>query len=90
VALVTARVVEEGLVQMFSTAELRKAIDEMPDVGEVIVKAFLMRRRMLLEGVRGCHDHRLAILPGLASPPRLRGAEPRADPVDGPRLGCAG
>jgi thioredoxin reductase (NADPH) len=50
VALVTARVAEPGRVQMLSTAELRKAVDELPEVGEVIVKAFLMRRRMLVEG----------------------------------------
>jgi len=49
VALVTARVVEEGLVQMLNTAELRKAIDEMPEVGDIIIRAFLMRRRMLVE-----------------------------------------
>ena len=50
VALVTARVSEAGRLQMLSTTELRKAIDELPDVGEVIVKAFLMRRRLLVEG----------------------------------------
>ena len=50
VALVTARVSEPGRLQMLSTTELRKAVDELPDVGEVIIKAFLMRRRMLVEG----------------------------------------
>ena len=49
VALVTARVVEAGQVAMLSTTELRKAIDEMPEVGDVIVKAFLTRRRMLVD-----------------------------------------
>lgn len=50
VALVTARVAEAGRVQMLSTAELRKAVDELPEVGEVIIRAFLMRRRLLVEG----------------------------------------
>ncbi len=50
VALVTAQVSEPGRLQMLSTTELRKAVDELPDVGEVIIKAFLMRRRMLVEG----------------------------------------
>lgn len=49
VALVTARVVEQGKVAMLSTAELRKAIDEMPEVGDIIIKAFLTRRRMLVD-----------------------------------------
>jgi len=49
VALVTARVVEDGKVAMLSTAELRKAIDEMPEVGDIIIRAFLTRRRMLVE-----------------------------------------
>src|SRR5678815_5849362 len=35
VALVTARVVEDGEVVMMSTTELRKAIDEMPEVGDI-------------------------------------------------------
>lgn len=49
VALVTAKVAEDGQVLMMSTAEMRKAIDEMPEVGEVIIKAFLMRRKMLVD-----------------------------------------
>lgn len=49
VALVTAQVVEDGQVLMMSTAEMRKAIDEMPEVGEVIIKAFLMRRKLLVD-----------------------------------------
>ncbi len=50
VALLTGRAAEDGKLLMMSTTELRKAIDEIPFVGEVIVKAFLMRRKLLLEG----------------------------------------
>ncbi len=49
VALVTARVVEDGRVLMLSAAELRKAIDEIPEFADVVVKAFLMRRKMLTD-----------------------------------------
>ena len=49
VALVTARVAEDGQVLMMSTDEMRKAIDEIPEIGEVIIKAFLMRRKMLVD-----------------------------------------
>jgi thioredoxin reductase (NADPH) len=31
-----------------NTAELRRAVDELPDIGETILKAFLMRRELLL------------------------------------------
>jgi thioredoxin reductase (NADPH) len=53
-ALVTARAVEDGRLLELSTAELRRAVDELPDLGETIVKAFLMRRTLLLgEGFQG-------------------------------------
>jgi thioredoxin reductase (NADPH) len=55
-ALVTARVAEDGRVLELDTSELRRAVDELPELGETIVKAFLMRRTLLLdegyEGVR--------------------------------------
>lgn len=49
VALVTARVAEDGEVLTLSAAELRRAVDELPEVGETIVKAFVMRRTLLLD-----------------------------------------
>jgi thioredoxin reductase (NADPH) len=55
-ALVTGRAMEDGRVLELDTASLRRAVDELPDVGETILKAFLMRRTLLLgqgfEGVR--------------------------------------
>ncbi len=47
-ALVMGRVAEDGRLVQLSTAELRRAVDELPDLGETIVKAFLMRRTLLL------------------------------------------
>ncbi len=52
--LVTARAATDGRVLELSTAELRRAVDELPELGETIVKAFLMRRNLLLdEGFQG-------------------------------------
>ena len=55
-AVVTGRVGEDGRVLQLSATELRQAVDELPELGETIVKAFLMRRELLLgsglEGVR--------------------------------------
>lgn len=54
-ALVTARVAEDGRVLEMSTAELRSMVDGIPELGEIVVKAFLMRRTILLnEGFEGC------------------------------------
>ena len=54
--LVTGRVAEDGRLLQLSTDELRRAVDELPELGETIVKAFLMRRTLLLgsgfEGVK--------------------------------------
>ena len=53
-ALVTARAAEDGLVHEMSTSELRAIVDGIPELGEIIVKAFLMRRTILLsEGFEG-------------------------------------
>jgi thioredoxin reductase (NADPH) len=53
-ALVTARVENDGSVLEMSTDELRRTVDEIPEFGERIVKAFLMRRTLLLsEGFEG-------------------------------------
>jgi thioredoxin reductase (NADPH) len=47
-AVVTARVGEDGRVLQLSADELRQAVDQLPQLGETIVKAFLMRRQLLL------------------------------------------
>jgi thioredoxin reductase (NADPH) len=47
-AVVNARMAEDGHVLEMNTAELRRAVDELPDLGENILKAFLMRRELLL------------------------------------------
>jgi thioredoxin reductase (NADPH) len=47
-AVVSCRVTEDGNVLEMNTDELRRAVDELPDVGEVILKAFLTRRELLL------------------------------------------
>lgn len=53
-ALITARAETDGKVVEMSTSELRHAVDEIPELGETIVKAFLMRRSLLLsEGFVG-------------------------------------
>jgi thioredoxin reductase (NADPH) len=53
-ALITARVEKDGTLIELSTAELRRTVDEIPELGETIVKAFLMRRSLLLsEGFVG-------------------------------------
>jgi thioredoxin reductase (NADPH) len=49
-ALVEGRATENGLVLQLSADQLRRAVDELPDLGETLMKAFLMRRRLLLEG----------------------------------------
>src|SRR6478672_2086859 len=55
-ALVTARVSRPGRLLELDGPELIRAVDELPDVGEAIVKAFLTRRDLLLgagyEGVK--------------------------------------
>jgi thioredoxin reductase (NADPH) len=54
VALVTARVVRDGRVLELSAAALRRAVDENPELGDIILKAFLTRRTLLLgEGFEG-------------------------------------
>jgi thioredoxin reductase (NADPH) len=47
-ALVTGRVGQPGRVLELSTAELRRAVDEVPELGETLVKGFLMRRQLLI------------------------------------------
>ena len=54
--LVTGRVVEDGRVVELGTEDVRRAVAELPDLGKIILKAFLMRRELLIgegfEGVR--------------------------------------
>jgi len=47
-ALVTVRAAEDGRLLEFSADELRRAVDELPELGEIIVKAFLTRRDLLV------------------------------------------
>ena len=90
-ALVTARAAQAGRVLALSTAELRRAVDELPELGEIIVKAFLMRRTLLARsGLRGRQDHRLPLLPGRPSSARLRHAERSPVYVDRSRYRRAG
>jgi thioredoxin reductase (NADPH) len=53
-ALISCRVAVDGEVLQLSTDELRRAVDELPELGEVIIRAFLMRRTLLIgTGFRG-------------------------------------
>ena len=47
--LVEARSVGDGRVLQLTPADLRRAVDELPELGETFVKAFLARRRLLIE-----------------------------------------
>jgi thioredoxin reductase (NADPH) len=46
--LVTGRAAEDGRVIELSSAELRRAGEELPDLGQILAKAFLKRRALLL------------------------------------------
>jgi thioredoxin reductase (NADPH) len=50
VALVTARVGEAGQLLEIDAASLRKAVADSPQIGEILVKAFLARRALLISG----------------------------------------
>ncbi|HXT48392.1 MAG TPA: FAD-dependent oxidoreductase [Gemmatimonadaceae bacterium] len=53
-ALVTARAARDGRVLAMSATELRSLVDDIPELNEIIIKAFLMRRTILLsEGFVG-------------------------------------
>jgi len=47
-ALVAGRVIEDAKILELSTSELRRAVGELPDLGEIILKAFLIRRTLLV------------------------------------------
>ena len=46
--VVMGRVLEDGRVLALDPEELRHAVDQIPDLGETLVKAFIMRRELLL------------------------------------------
>src|SRR5215207_1018112 len=46
--LVAGRVIEDAKILELSTSELRRAVGELPDLGEIILKAFLIRRTLLV------------------------------------------
>ena len=48
-ALITARMRSVGDVLELEPAELRRVLTELPEVGELVLKAFLTRRTMLLD-----------------------------------------
>ena len=50
VALVTARVGAAGQLIEIDAASLRKAVGDYPQIGEILVKAFLARRALLISG----------------------------------------
>ncbi len=54
--LVTGRVIEDGRVVELGTEDVRRTVAELPELGKIILKAFLMRRQLLIgegfEGVR--------------------------------------
>ncbi len=53
-SLVTARMLTAGEVLELDSDGLRRVIGELPEISEVLLRAFLMRRRLLLgEGYRG-------------------------------------
>jgi len=52
--LVTGRAAEDGRVIELSNVELRRAVDELPELGQILAKAFLTRRALLIgEGFEG-------------------------------------
>jgi thioredoxin reductase (NADPH) len=52
--LVTGRVIEDGTVVQLDTEDLRRAVDELPELGDIIIKAFMMRRTLILnDGFEG-------------------------------------
>jgi len=53
-ALVTARATARGEVLELTAAALRQAVDALPEIGEIVLKAFLTRRTLLLsDGFEG-------------------------------------
>jgi thioredoxin reductase (NADPH) len=49
-SLVSATVAEDGILLELNAEELRHAVDELPELGEIIIQAFIRRRDLLLKG----------------------------------------
>jgi len=47
--LVEGRATRDGRVVQLDAGELRRAVEELPELGETLLKAFIARRRLLLE-----------------------------------------
>jgi thioredoxin reductase (NADPH) len=45
--LVTGRAIEDGSVVELSPGDLRRAVDELPELGDIIIKAFVLRRELI-------------------------------------------
>jgi thioredoxin reductase (NADPH) len=93
VALVTGRVARDGQVLELSAAALRQAVDENPELGDIVLKAFLTRRTLLL----GEGDERAEALlrefkvPASATPVVIgREGQYRANPTLAQFAHCAG
>jgi thioredoxin reductase (NADPH) len=54
--LVTGRAIEDGSLVELSSSDLRRAVDELPELGDTIIKAFVLRRELIradgFEGVK--------------------------------------
>jgi thioredoxin reductase (NADPH) len=49
IALVEGRAAHDGRVLQLEAGDLRRAVEELPELGQTLIKAFLARRRLLLE-----------------------------------------
>ena len=47
--LVTGRVIEDGTVLQLHPDDLRHAVDELPELGDILIKAFMKRRQLIIE-----------------------------------------
>jgi thioredoxin reductase (NADPH) len=47
--LVTGRVIEDGTVLQLDPDDLRHAVDELPELGDILIKAFMKRRQLIIE-----------------------------------------
>ncbi len=84
-AYLTAVVRDPGEVIQVPVAALRALVAEDEELGNVILRAFLSRRSILIEVGSGRQGGRLALLARHPSSARVPRAKPRALPMDGPR-----
>ena len=89
-AFFTAVVQEPGELVVIPVGSLRDLITREPRFGDLVMRAFLVRRSLLIELGAGLADRRLAVLAGHPAPARLRRPQPPAAPVDRPGGGQAG